>query len=422
MSPMTRFFRRSEKGAVASIVGLLLGMGVILGFAAVSIDVGSLMWERRQLQNGADAAALALARTCAEEPAECTAGNGTTAAMLQTYNNSNNNKDDAGTFNVYPQGACGNAIPTLPPCNPPTGALTDCPPLPPVLAANPAIPYVEVHTLTQETGGGTILPTWVAHTLTGTTPEDAGTEVEACARVAFGAGGTVSSLPITLSMCEWRANTGSGTDYVDEDPEVGQNPGYGGPGQPAWPTPAEERRIVMQDPPNPASISPPSCTNFNGHDVPGGFGYLEQNQCQAVIDQYNYAHVKPGNSIQSCDIESMIGTIVYLPVFDCTVDEQPTSAVVPSDCDDFDGNAGDGSGSNTWYHIAGWAKFYLSGEKTSGSANSSILPGSTLACTGPNRCIYGWFLDGELVDVPVAGPPPPLGSPGFGSYVIQPAG
>lgn len=48
-----------ERGAVTIVVALL--MVVMIGFAAISIDVGRLYAERRELQNGADAAALGLA-------------------------------------------------------------------------------------------------------------------------------------------------------------------------------------------------------------------------------------------------------------------------------------------------------------------------------------------------------------------------
>ncbi len=49
-----------ESGAVAVTVALLTV--VLLGFAAISIDIGANYAEKRQLQNGADAAALALAQ------------------------------------------------------------------------------------------------------------------------------------------------------------------------------------------------------------------------------------------------------------------------------------------------------------------------------------------------------------------------
>ena len=41
-----------ERGSVTTIVAALFGFMVILGATSLSIDVGSLMWERRQLQEG----------------------------------------------------------------------------------------------------------------------------------------------------------------------------------------------------------------------------------------------------------------------------------------------------------------------------------------------------------------------------------
>lgn len=52
-----------ERGGIAVIVAIL--MVVLLGFAAISIDVAKMYSERAQLQNGADAVALAAARNCA---------------------------------------------------------------------------------------------------------------------------------------------------------------------------------------------------------------------------------------------------------------------------------------------------------------------------------------------------------------------
>lgn len=58
-----------ESGAVA--VTTALALVVLLGFAAIAIDVGMVYEERAQLQNGADSAALAVAQTCIEHPAAC---------------------------------------------------------------------------------------------------------------------------------------------------------------------------------------------------------------------------------------------------------------------------------------------------------------------------------------------------------------
>ena len=48
---------RDERGAVAVMVALL--MVPLIGFAAIAIDVAAMWSERQQLQNGADAGALA---------------------------------------------------------------------------------------------------------------------------------------------------------------------------------------------------------------------------------------------------------------------------------------------------------------------------------------------------------------------------
>lgn len=54
---------RDDRGAVTVIVALL--MVALLGFAAIAVDVGAMWAKRQQLQNGADAGALAIAQGCA---------------------------------------------------------------------------------------------------------------------------------------------------------------------------------------------------------------------------------------------------------------------------------------------------------------------------------------------------------------------
>lgn len=63
--------RRDERGAVA--VWVAVCAVPLLAFGALSVDVGLLYWEKGQLQNGADAAALAIAQNCGGDPAGCTA-------------------------------------------------------------------------------------------------------------------------------------------------------------------------------------------------------------------------------------------------------------------------------------------------------------------------------------------------------------
>jgi hypothetical protein len=55
---------KDEDGAVAVVVAILLVL--MLGIGAFVVDVGNLYWERRQLQNAADAGALAAAQEIVE--------------------------------------------------------------------------------------------------------------------------------------------------------------------------------------------------------------------------------------------------------------------------------------------------------------------------------------------------------------------
>lgn len=56
---------RDDRGATSVIVAVL--MVPLIGCLAIALDVGALYVERGQLQNGADAAALAVAQDCAED-------------------------------------------------------------------------------------------------------------------------------------------------------------------------------------------------------------------------------------------------------------------------------------------------------------------------------------------------------------------
>lgn len=62
MRRLTRLLRQ-ERGATAVMFAILLVP--LMGAAAIAVDVGALYAERAQLQNGADAAALAVAADCA---------------------------------------------------------------------------------------------------------------------------------------------------------------------------------------------------------------------------------------------------------------------------------------------------------------------------------------------------------------------
>lgn len=87
--------RRAERGAVAVIVAIMFP--VIVGVAGLSIDVGSWYETQAQLQNAADAAALAAAAYLPNSPSSATAAaqtqvadnvSGATDAVVTPYNGS----------------------------------------------------------------------------------------------------------------------------------------------------------------------------------------------------------------------------------------------------------------------------------------------------------------------------------------------
>lgn len=94
---------RREHGASAVLVAIL--MVPLLGFAAISLDVGSLYVERGQLQNGADAAALGIAQACARGTAACAAYNA--GSRVTNVANSNDSRDslEALASVSFPNGA-----------------------------------------------------------------------------------------------------------------------------------------------------------------------------------------------------------------------------------------------------------------------------------------------------------------------------
>jgi Flp pilus assembly protein TadG len=79
LSPMRL---RDEKGAAAVFVALTMTM--LVGCAAIAVDVSSMYADRHQLQNGADAAALAVALDCARNLCGDSAGTAAAAVRANT--------------------------------------------------------------------------------------------------------------------------------------------------------------------------------------------------------------------------------------------------------------------------------------------------------------------------------------------------
>jgi Flp pilus assembly protein TadG len=93
MRPSRRGLRHNQRGAVAIIVGLTLA--VLIGFAGLALDLGRLYVNKSELQNAADACALAAARelTCDPAAGACPASYLEGAEKAGLFLASRNNKD-----------------------------------------------------------------------------------------------------------------------------------------------------------------------------------------------------------------------------------------------------------------------------------------------------------------------------------------
>lgn len=365
--PMLRLLGRDERGGIAVLVAVLISGGVLLGIGALVIDVGQIYQNRAELQSGAEAGALAVARACAAGTCPAGASQYTLATGYADANASGLTGHLAQVTLV-----CGrDPKAVLTGCTTGTTSsitdLTDCP------ASPSAGNYVDVHTATQ-TPAGTVLPPAFARTLLGNRGYS-GTTVAACAQAEWGTAEQSNSLAFTISLCAWQGLVGPDTDgdagsSVDADADSDDNGAYN-----TW-IPVYVKGKAK------------ACAGPAGQNIPGGFGWLASapGTCTATIDlTTNTTYTDPGNNVTgpckaavAADVASYAAgnpVTVFVPVFDST----------------------GGTGSNATYHVIGLAGFVIIG-----NAN---LPGMADAgqknlCTSggsPNKndpCIEGYFKPG----------------------------
>ena len=231
MRRLTLFPRRvvrGERGAVAAIFAVLLFGGVVMGMLALTVDVGSVMFERRQLQNAADSMSMALAMNCAKDPTKCTPALNKPELISLAGLNAADGLAQLAVRADAPDGMCGRNTGNgnMPLCassatNAPIANLAECPPLPSSLTSGPGAltAYVETYSLTKSTApNNTILPSIFSRALTGAFT---GKSHTACARAAYGPVAPASDvvLALTMSECDWTSQTG-----------------YTGPGTATYPT------------------------------------------------------------------------------------------------------------------------------------------------------------------------------------------
>jgi Flp pilus assembly protein TadG len=183
---------RDDRGAVATVFAVLLSGGVLLGLMALVIDVGQFYVERGELQSGADAAALGVARACATAAPEC-ATRDTVRALAQRYADENAS-DGVSKVDVV----CGRLSPTIvdtcPPDNP---NRTAC------LGARPTTGnYVEVRLVTELPDGRLLLPPSFSQAVLS---DFDGVAVGACGRAAWQVRIDVPLLGVAMSRCDFDA-------------------------------------------------------------------------------------------------------------------------------------------------------------------------------------------------------------------------
>lgn len=353
--------RRDEKGAVAVIFAALLATGVFLGCAALAVDFGHLNANHSQLQSSAAAAARQAAITCA------TTDTCPSEDSLNPISQANDNTPDHPSTVTK---LCGNGG-GLPSCGSTwndTSNVTKCP--------NFSWDGDYVQALTQKGTDFTFANNGAGGEATG----------RACAAVAWGTPNEATVIPFTISLCEFNNAVGALT-------------AEGG----AFPSPNVAIALNYKK-------KNGACSGFQGHDFPGGFGWLDHvTNCQADVKVGDWVGVNPGmGNAGECDtqIDAAIGSIVFVPIFDCI-------SATDTFCDM------DGGGNTVDYHLYGLAAFQLDGFNAP-SYHGDTGSNDGLKCPGKaHACMYGHFVKAI---VPVGSIDTSGTAPDLGARTIRPIG
>lgn len=356
-----RRLKGDDRGALGVLIAILLGFGVLLGMGAIVIDVGFIYQERAELQNGADAGALAVARGCATGASTC-------LVNKANYYANHNAKDGVSTVDKV-CGFDGDGV--LSSCPAPTGKITDCPAKP-----STGTKYVDVHTSTQTAGGDTLLPPSFARALAGNASYE-GSRVLACARAAWGPPKSATTIAFTISWCEWSQATADGSAF--------------GPTPPATPPLSVHRVLKLHTTSGTGCPSGPS-----GSDGPGEFGWVDESDsdCSVLINNNTYSSdtgASAGNDCKTALASAYASRkAVYLPIY----------------------NKVTGTGTGGTYTLAGFAGFVVTGYWLPGASQKDWLTNKN-ECKGSEKCIAGYFVEGLM---PSTGP---IGGTDLGLHIVQ---
>jgi hypothetical protein len=323
---------RGERGAIAVIVTVLVGGGVLLGMGALVVDTGQMYSERAQLQNGADAGVLMVALGCAKGTANCT-------MSVASLNNPKCDSTPGASSGIAGCNAndgatkidqvCGSGS-GLSPC---TGPQTDCP-----TWKGPGS-YAQVQTSTLNQDGTTLLPAVFGRAVLGNSYDKTVHPLHACAQAAWSApAGLQNAVAFTISYCEWQQDVATDGSFATYPP---------------WPpsfldvkagTPAAKAEHVLVLHGDSGSKSCNAGNDSAGWDAPGAFGWVgDGSTCSVKITNNTYPANTGANAINACASTFQAAYSshqpIYIPVYDGTV----------------------GTGNNVIYTLKGFAAFILTG-------------------------------------------------------------
>ncbi|MEV0720358.1 pilus assembly protein TadG-related protein [Asanoa sp. NPDC050611] len=268
--------RQGDRGAVGALTVVLFGTGVLLAVSALVVDIGLIYAERKQLQTGADAAAVSAAQVCATDAARCGGPDLDRTATAYARNNETN-AEAAATV-------CGRGG-DLPAC--PTGSADQCARPAPETGA-----YAEVHTRIQRADGSNLLPPVFAQAVL---DDYDGAAVTACARVAWGPPAAARTFGLAISTCDWQRMTGRGGRL-----------------------PSVEQPVPLYDETDPAACGRRGLGDGNQ----GGFRWLAGTRdCRAAVSTTRAVEVtRPGERPDDCLdlLEELVATpdrAIAVPVF-----------------------------------------------------------------------------------------------------------
>lgn len=153
---------RDERGVTLVLVAAFVVAMMV--FAALVVDVGAMVAERRELQNGADAVALSIAQSCAQDEPACAASPG---------------------HSVLAELAGANAVDGVSTLE--------------IVDVDTTAQTVTVRTRTESASGDDILPFSFAPAF----GAKAGETLRATAVAAWGAPMNATAIPLGISVCEW---------------------------------------------------------------------------------------------------------------------------------------------------------------------------------------------------------------------------